>query len=202
MKDEYNMTPLNYNFFNNSYWYARYILLYEFQNYLQSPWPVVLQRVYLVRKKDVEKDHNGVFFFPFFKNWLYSTILFYRHKPIATTYPVAFCISFLITSDAGNSYEGSLINADLYCILTRVMWSALQPNQPSFDSWHWSMSPVQGAPLVTTATLLRTSFTYAPKQENTIISAHNIPHLATDLFLPCFPCSQKKILRLLLFLCL
>lgn len=37
MKDEHNMTPLNYHVFNSSYWYARYILLYEFQNYLQTP---------------------------------------------------------------------------------------------------------------------------------------------------------------------
>lgn len=72
------------------------------------------------------------------------------------------------------------------------MWSALQPNQPSSDFWHWSVSPVQGAPLVTAAILLRTSFTYTPKRENTIISPRNIPHLATDLFLPCCSCFSEE----------
>jgi len=70
MKDEHNMTPLNYHFFNSSYWYARYILLYEFQNHLQTPWPVALQRLYL-------EDRNRRSIFPSFFFFLQKTILVY-----------------------------------------------------------------------------------------------------------------------------
>lgn len=57
-KKWWNMTPLNYNFFNTCYWDVRCISLYEFQNYLPTLWSVALPRLCLLRKKAMEEDHN------------------------------------------------------------------------------------------------------------------------------------------------
>lgn len=66
MKDEHNMTPLNYHFFNNSYWYARYILLHEFQNYSQNTIVICSTKALFIRKKVVEDDHKRMSILLFF----------------------------------------------------------------------------------------------------------------------------------------
>lgn len=65
MKDEYNMTPLNYPFVNSSYWYTRCI----FGMYFEITYKPHGQLLYkgsswLEKKKDGDEDSNrrSIFF--------------------------------------------------------------------------------------------------------------------------------------------
>lgn len=141
-KKWWNMTPLNYNFFNTCYWDVRCISLYEFQNYLPTLWSVALPRLCLLRKKAMEEDHNWrSIFLPF----LFKTNFTLSFSFIDTSLEKQ--LSWLLSVYPFSSHQmleiwrkSHVCQAVAHPDTCDVMWSPLQPGQPSFDSWHSPMS--------------------------------------------------------------